>query len=66
MGIFNVVVVFAVCRDFMPSCAEEQDIYSVEGYDRAGKLITKVLFKEPTFVRPYKDEARNVFRHNIT
>jgi nitrate reductase beta subunit len=36
------------------------------GYDRKGAEIVKVPMKEPTYVRPFFDSARSVYRHNIT
>jgi nitrate reductase beta subunit len=36
------------------------------GYDRKGAEIVKVPMKEPNYVRPFFDSARNVYRHNIT
>jgi nitrate reductase beta subunit len=36
------------------------------GYDAQGAEIVRVPLKEPIFIRPLLDEARNVYRHNIT
>jgi nitrate reductase beta subunit len=36
------------------------------GYDRKGAEIVRVPLKEPVYIRPFFDEQRNVYRHNIT
>jgi nitrate reductase beta subunit len=36
------------------------------GYDSKGAEIVRVPLKEPTYVRPFFDASRNVYRHNIT
>ena len=36
------------------------------GYDEAGAEIVRVPLKEPTIVRPFFDEAAQVYRYNIT
>jgi nitrate reductase beta subunit len=36
------------------------------GYDAQGAEIAKVPLKEPIYIRPLFDQARNVYRHNIT
>lgn len=34
------------------------------GYDRSGAEVVRVPLKEPIFIRPFADAARNVIRHN--
>lgn len=36
------------------------------GYDEQGKEVVRVPFKEPLYIRPYYDEKREVYRHNIS
>ncbi len=36
-----------------------------EGYDEKGKLVAKVPFSEPLYIRPYFDKKNKVYRHNI-
>ena len=36
------------------------------GYDRKGAEIVRVPMKEPVYIRPFFDDQRNVYRHNIT
>jgi hypothetical protein len=36
------------------------------GYDAMGKEIVRVPLKEPIFIRPFRDEKVDAFRHNIT
>jgi nitrate reductase beta subunit len=36
------------------------------GYDVRGNEVAKVPLKEPIFIRPTFDQARSVYRHNIT
>ena len=36
------------------------------GFDEAGKELVSVPLREPTFIRKYFDEVRDVYLHNIT
>ncbi len=36
------------------------------GYDRKGAEVVRVPLKEPIYIRPFFDEQRSVYRHNIT
>ncbi|MBT9167185.1 MAG: Selenate reductase subunit beta [Syntrophomonadaceae bacterium] len=36
------------------------------GYDAKGKEIVRVPIKEPVFIRPFRNERLDAFRHNIT
>lgn len=36
------------------------------GYDKKGREIVRVPFKEPEYLRPFYDAAREVYRHNIS
>ncbi|MBI3077196.1 MAG: dehydrogenase [Deltaproteobacteria bacterium] len=36
------------------------------GYDRKGREIVRVPFREPNYLRPFYDAARQVYRHNIS
>jgi nitrate reductase beta subunit len=36
------------------------------GYDRKGAEVVRVPLKEPVYIRPFFDEQRSVYRHNIT
>ena len=36
------------------------------GYDKKGREIVRVPVKEPDYLRPFYDAARQVYRHNIT
>ena len=36
------------------------------GYDRKGREIVRVPFTEPDYLRPFYDDARKVYRHNIS
>jgi len=36
------------------------------GYDGKGREIVRVPVKEPDYLRPFYDAARQVYRHNIT
>ncbi len=35
------------------------------GYDKDGKLVAKVPFNEPIYIRPLYDRKRDVYRHSI-
>jgi len=36
------------------------------GFDEKGDELCRVPLREPVYVRPYFDEERSVFRHNIS
>ncbi|MCC7365030.1 MAG: dehydrogenase [Dehalococcoidia bacterium] len=38
----------------------------VKGFDAAGKELVSVPLREPSFIRKYFDEVRDVYLHNIT
>jgi nitrate reductase beta subunit len=44
----------------------KRDGDAVVGLNAKGETVAKAPLKEPTIVRPYHDQERQVYRHNIT
>lgn len=43
-----------------------RDTSHVMAYDEKKSLTVRVPLKEPVYIRPYRDEKRNAYAHNIT
>ncbi len=60
----GVLTLFGSTHQWIAKCDVKGE--EASGYDAKGREIIRLPLREPVFIRPFKDERFEAFRHNIT